>query len=488
MEEKKNKREGWRTIRKERLSYYIGDLGRMSIGNMVVGLMTTFLIFRGLDLVLIAGVLLGVKIIDAVDDVIFGFVIDRTSPKRWKFFKKIAGEGKYLPWYRMTFWLFPLFTSIVFLMPAGLPITVSLIWFAVFYLLYDLSYTLVEVPMSSMVITITDNLEERNSIIMVKFLLTAFGMIILGVLWVTLISEEVGMSITTVVLVFSVFFTAMMFPLAFRGKEHNTKLDLIQQEQETRYSFKDMVKAIKVNKYLQVYLLSTVIAACLQTGTAIGLFASYYLFGSALILIVPIAITFFPQLILQIYSPKIVKKYGTRKVIIVGGLTAVLVTTTMYFAGYQLLAIPMTFLVLQAFPNMLKDMGLNYLMPGSVEYARYKTGKDNSGIAYAITSFFNKTTTSIASSLSLFLLGLSGWISFTADSFADIEALGIVQPLSALSTLWFLYIGLPTIGGFIGILVISFYKLKDEDVVLMAKCNSGEITREECEAQLSREY
>ena len=33
-----------------------------------------------------------------------------------------------------------------------------------------------------------------------------------------------------------------------------------------------------------------------------------------------------------------------------------------------------------------------------------------------------------------------------------------------------------------------FYKLKDADVALMAKCNAGEITREECEAQLSNKY
>ena len=33
-----------------------------------------------------------------------------------------------------------------------------------------------------------------------------------------------------------------------------------------------------------------------------------------------------------------------------------------------------------------------------------------------------------------------------------------------------------------------FYKLNDKDVQIMAKCNSGEITREEAERQLSRKY
>ena len=37
-------------------------------------------------------------------------------------------------------------------------------------------------------------------------------------------------------------------------------------------------------------------------------------------------------------------------------------------------------------------------------------------------------------------------------------------------------------------LVLLLYKLKDRDAELMAKCNAGKITREECEAQLSRKY
>ena len=48
---------------------------------------------------------------------------------------------------------------------------------------------------------------------------------------------------------------------------------------------------------------------------------------------------------------------------------------------------------------------------------------------------------------------------------------------------------IPAIGFAIGaVLLYMFYKLKDKDAELMAKCNAGFITREECEAQLSRKY
>ena len=44
------------------------------------------------------------------------------------------------------------------------------------------------------------------------------------------------------------------------------------------------------------------------------------------------------------------------------------------------------------------------------------------------------------------------------------------------------------VGTILGVLVMSLYKLRDNDIELMTKCNAGEITRRECEAQLSREY
>ena len=65
--------EGWRTTKKERRSYIIGDLGRTLEGYIVTAMMSTFMIFQGINMAAIAGAMLIVKIIDAFDDVIFGY-------------------------------------------------------------------------------------------------------------------------------------------------------------------------------------------------------------------------------------------------------------------------------------------------------------------------------------------------------------------------------------------------------------------------------
>ena len=99
-----------------------------------------------------------------------------------------------------------------------------------------------------------------------------------------------------------------------------------------------------------------------------------------------------------------------------------------------------------------------------------------------------KITAAISSSLALFLLGLFNWVSVEASDFAELEALGVTQTPQAMTGLWIVYALIPTIGLAIAGVFYLFYKLSDKDVQIMAKCNSGEITREEAEAQLSRKF
>ena len=487
MAKEKKQRIGCRTSKKERRSYIIGDLGRYLEGAIVTSLMSTYLIFQGIDLTAIAGVMLIVKIIDAFDDVIFGYLIDRIKLTKIEAFKKFTGEGKYLPWYRLTFVFFPIFTALFFCMPTGISQGAKLVWFLVFYLLYDLTYTMVEVPMNSMIVTLTDNLEERNNILQAKTILNAICYIFAGVIWTVSISEVVGIPITTVALVSSVIFFIMMLPLAGGVKEHNSVLANVSPEENEKYTLKDMWNCIKTNKFLMIILLSTVITQCLATGGAVGLLVSYYHFGSSMVMIIPIAIAFIPQLIAQLQTQKMCSKYGKLRVYLITGTIGALIQMCMYFVGPNFV-ICCALLVLQAPFGNMSNVAKSFFIPDTIEYTRYKTGKDCSGICNSISSFVTKLTSSVSSSLGLFILGLSGYITVETDSFEGLAAAGIVQPQSAMDCMWMIYALIPMVGVLLGVLTMAFYKLPDKDAELMAKCNAGEITREECEAQLSRKY
>ena len=485
--QRKQNPEGWRTTKKERRNYIIGDFGRYLEGAIVTSMMSTFLIFQGIDLTAIAGVMLVVKIIDAFDDVIFGYLIDKINITRVTAFKKVTGNGKYLPWYRLTFAFFPLFTALFFCMPSGISQSAKLIWFVVFYLLYDLTYTMVEVPMNSMIVTLTDNLDERNSILQSKNILNTLGYVGAGIVWMACISEYVGFSIQNVALVSSVIFFIMMIPLVGGVKEHNSELKNVDPEENEKYTLKDMWNCVKTNKYLMILMLSTVITQCLATGGAVGTLVSYYMFGSSMVLVIPIAIAFVPQLIAQLQTRKACAKFGKLRVLLVTGTIGALIQLSIYFIGPKFWWC-CALLVLQAPFGNMSLIAKSFFLPDTVEYTRYKTGKDCTGICNAISSFVTKLTSSVSSSLGLFILGLSGYIPVEAESFEGLKAAGVIQPQSALDCMWAIYALIPLLGTLLGVLIMACYKLKDKDAELMAKCNAGEITREECEKSLSQEY
>ena len=86
------------------------------------------------------------------------------------------------------------------------------------------------------------------------------------------------------------------------------------------------------------------------------------------------------------------------------------------------------------------------------------------------------------------MLGMFHWVSVEASDFAAPEAMGVTQTPEALTGLWIVYALIPTIGLATAGIFYLFYKLNDKDVQIMAKCNSGEITRQEAEKLLSRKY
>ncbi|MBQ6125785.1 MAG: MFS transporter, partial [Erysipelotrichaceae bacterium] len=190
----------------------------------------------------------------------------------------------------------------------------------------------------------------------------------------------------------------------------------------------------------------------------------------------------------QLNTTKLTNRFGKKKVYLICGLTGAFIYSLIYFAGYKNFTLITILLVLQAIPGNISTIAKTFFTPDTIEYTRYKTGKDCSGIFFSLNAFINKLTTSISSSLGLFILGLSTWIPVEAESFEELAQLNVVQPQSALDTLWIVYMLIPAIGTILSIAVMFFYKLDDKDVQIMAKCNAGEITREECEAQLSRKY
>lgn len=488
--EKTNRHPDWQMSRSEKNWYYLGDTARLFCSSLVAGYMTTFLMFQGVHLASLSVAMLIVKIIDSVDDVVFGFLIDKFDIANWKLLKNAAGDGKYMPWYRLFFWTFPLATILFFMMPKNSPDAVKIVWFFVTYLLYDFSCTLTEVPMQSMITTLTDSPSERNSILTIKGVISVIAGVGLSILVSALMSEKVGVPLRNIGIGGALIFLVLMLPMVFKVHEHNTELKNVEQEgSQEKYTFKDMIHCVVTNKYILVYFLAVIISTLFSTRTAVESFLGFYIFHDSMVFTYVMLIGFVPGIVLSCFCGRIADKIGKRNFL---ALIYLLLGISQLIIYFFCRSSKLAFIVIGgicAIPNALIAVVGTYIAPDTIDYTRYKTGKDCSGIFYSLQSFINKMLNGIVGSLTLFLLALGGWKEVVGDSFADLAAQGVSQTPHALNTLWTLGYLVPSIGLFIAaILLYAFYNLKDKDAALMAQCNAGKISREECEKQLSRKY
>ncbi len=465
----------WQTSPVERNSYLVYFAGQNIFYFLIANFLTTYLMMTGVDMAKVSIVVMAVKVWDAVNDAIFGAIFDKV---------KFKNGQKCMPWVRISCALIPVASILLFAIPTAASETVKLLWFAVAYILWDTAYTICDVPIYTMVTTITSNLDERNILMSRRQILSGVGMGIITVAFTVLPGEYVGLSYTWTVVIVSVIAAVLMLPIAVTGKERN----YIPSVSDDSFTMREMFSYLSKNKYLLIYYGGYIIANACLTNSSLSLIASYYLFGNSMFNLLISVLSAAPQFIAALVVPALVRKFDKFKVYFWSNVAMIVTGLVIFIAGYENVIFFIVLTVLRSVPAAIVGV-MNFMFtPDCAEYGKFKTGTEAKGITFAIQTFSVKIAAAIASALSLFVLSCFGWQEVTASSFEDLASLGVTQTPEALRGLWITYALIPVIGYIIAIVLYLFYKLNDKDVQIMAKCNSGEITREDAEKQLSRKY
>ena len=459
------------TTKKERLSYWTYFVGQNVYYNITFIYLSAYLAMQGIALWKVSLVLLVVKIWDAVNDPIFGYIFDKV---------KFKNGQKSMPWLRIAVTFIPVVTIAVFAIPGGFSETGKLIWFAVAYLLWDTIYTLTDVPAYSMLNTMTDNLQERNLLLSVNRVFSGAGYLLCVVAMPLLI----GKSYSFAVIVLSILSSLTMVPLCIFCKERN--YDPARDGGD--FSFRQMFEYLGKNKYLLTYYGGYMATDALKTSAATTLFVSFFLFGSELYSIVLNLLGMVPGVFAAMLMPTILKRLDKFKVLFWCNIVNILSGLLIYFLGYENQTLFLVLTCIRAVPMCLVGVLAFMFTPDCAEYGQYKSGISAKGITFAIQTFSVKITGAVSSSLALFLLGLFAFPKIETDSFAELAAMNIQLSQTATSGLWFVYALVPVIGMIISTFFYLNYHLTDKDVQIMAKVNSGEMPREEAEKLLSRKY
>ena len=473
---KKAQPEGWMTLRHERRDYGFYMIGQNIIYTFVTSFMVTYMLMCGIPPVKSAMVMLVVKIWDAVNDVLFGGLMDKI-----KFKKKV----KFLPWVRVSVIFIPLFTFLMYAVPGSAGENIKLVWFAIAYVLWESFYTLCDAPIYGMVTTMTSDFNERNTIMSHSRIYSAVGAGLPALLGAYLVSREVGMSFTAVGGIFSAVALATMLPVCLRGKERN----YAASDQEQEFGLREMFRYLVSNKYLFIFFGSYLVRHCLGTSEILNLFVSYYLFGHEIFSVILMVLTYLPVAILALFAPRLLKKIDKYKLFFYCNAACAVIGILIYLTGYSNVYLFVGLNMLRGVPVGILTFLVFMFTPDCAEYGKFKSGIDARGITFSLQTFSAKLTGSVATALGMFIIGLFGWKEVVANSFEELIALeaaqGPLQTPQAVNGLWVTYALIPVIGYVLSTVILYFYRLSNQDVQAMSDCNAGKITREEAIEQLT---
>ncbi len=452
----------YQTSKKERIAYWLFFLGQNILWGYA-GYVETFLTDIGIAAAAAGLIILVPKLWDAVNDVLFGYIVDRHT---------FQNGQKFIPWIRIGCTAIGITTVVMFAIPESLSQPVKIAWFLVAYILFDLSYTIQDTPAFAVTTVMTGNVEERASIIAGGKLWSMVGGVI-ATLLVPSLRPVLGWFVACVI--FVAVSLVLMIPMLFTVKERRSETAVVSENP----GFKEMLRYLKHNKYLVVALIALLILglASLEQKMAIYMgricleqenMATLVAGGAAVSVIVVSALV-----------PVLSRKWDKFHVLCVGMAFTVVMNVIAYFVGYDslMLAIVMT---------MLKCAGLGFwsvviymLVADTVEYGTYKTGTRAAGITFSLQCFAAKLKNAMIGAVVLFSLASVGFV----------EGENAVQPAGVADGVWGLFCLLPAAGYAVAlVMLLVWYKLRSKDVQVMSQYNNGQITKAEAEAVLAEKY
>jgi len=486
----KKGREGWIVPRGEKWSYFIGSGSHFTVHTFMSAFLTTYLLMIGVSPAASASVLLILRIWDAINDTLFGYLIDRVRFKPGKSrLSKWFFSGRYMPWFRIATFIIPFSMIVTFTVNTDAPMWVRILQYAIGYLLYDTAYTISFAPWGCMLTSLTSDVDERNFIQSYSVLGQALGLVPVLFLGTALVAGSFGYSGTAIL--FAIYGFLLAIPAIFAVKERIVRAP--SQVADQKYTFKEIVRFLGKTKEFLFFELGQIVWGLLSTGAALGLFVAFYLFGDANLAVLFGVFQFVPTILLLPFFPIIFRHVNKIVAIQLAGFLTVASGLLLYFIGPEgLMAIKGLFyllLLVHGTATVFVVVGSAMILPDIAEIAKYRTQTEHVGIIWSFHSTVTKLISSVVTSLSLLLLGAFGWVAVTAGSFEELKALnaqGIgLQTPQALQGLWTVTYLFPSIGFGLAAIVFLLVKVDRRRIKTMIRANTGEITREEAETLLA---
>lgn len=429
----------------ERLSYGISDFACSFSFNLVgTYLMYFYTDVFGITASAVGTLMLVARVIDAIDGPIWGILIDHTHTK-W---------GKSRPFFLWFNAPFTFFSILCFTTP-DLPMTWKIVWAYVTYIGVDVLYSAINIPLTSILPSMTTDPDERVLLSTIRSLFSNFGGTLISVIALPLVAliggkDESKGFFWVAVLGASVFFVLYLIAF-FNLREH-----VQTRSSQKPLPVKQSIKALKNNWPWLIVVMEIFIywIGMSAKGQVTMYFFKYNLDAPGLI---PLALFFNAAGIVSVFlTPLVVGKLGKKKTML-AGLMIGIVGQAILGLGAHMLNIPIVIIgiIVGNFGNGFVGPLPAVLLSDAVDYGEWKNGVRAEGIVTSASSFTAKFGMGLGGAITGWLLALGNYVP------------NKTQKASSLLSIEFNYVWIPLIALFIGFVLVLFYNLTTDKEKIM---------------------
>jgi melibiose permease len=449
--------------KKQTAAFGLGAVGK----DMVYALSASYVMYYyqdilGLPASFVGTILMVARVFDALNDPLMGLLVAKTNTK----------YGKFRPWLISgtvlnAFVLYALFAA------PNVQGTGLMVYFAVIYILWGITYTMMDIPYWSMIPAVTDTPADRESLSVVGRTCAGVGNALITVFTVMSVAflgqgvERIGFR--RLALIVSVIFviTEVICCLAIKEKKN---------ENFKATSVKEMFTSLFRNDQAMVTVLTIILinSALYITSNLIIYFFKYDLGGGSPDWQGPYTLFTMVGGVAQILGmmliyPLLRKKLSNTSIfklclgVAIAGYAFLLLMCQLHLSGNLVLLLIPGIMVFLA--NGILTVLTTVFLSGSVDYGEYKTGVREESVIFSMQTFVVK----LASCVAVFLAGVGlDMIGMTGNSETTGEI--VAQSAETINKLHYLMTLIPIIGLIVAFVIfVRKFILTDEKVEEITK-------------------
>lgn len=367
----------------------------------------------------VATLFLTVRIFDALFAPFFGALVDKIKTP-W---------GKYTPWFMILGIPFSIVGWLTFTVP-DFSDTGKLIYTVVTYTLYSTFASIITIPSTAVVPTVTKRIDERVNIGQLGFIFIMLGALIVQIgivpLYKALGGGDDAKGFSNLMLVVAVFTILISIFQSLRIKERYVAH---ANRGEKSPSFKQMLSATFTNKYaviLYIYLFSTALSSGLRSGVQIH-FYKYFFDNEGLMSIMGIVVLI-PTLIGVAFSQKIIKRFGLRNTVLAGVVINLAACPAMLFIPQNQTGL-MIHIAVSVVTSLFGGFGSpaqGALMPAAIDYTEWKSGLNLNAFMSSFNGFIQTFATAISGAIAAGALSVIGYVPGVEQSSTTLFGLRVI--------------------------------------------------------------